>query len=100
MAKPICIIYFPENMQPANGRVDWIFDFARFLNGEQCSGEKWKQENYFKDYYWFCFYKHDIAAPEFKVFYEKNFIEIQYQELKEIITKSINDSNDKRTTLP
>lgn len=90
MAKPICIIYFPENYSsviPSNN--NWIYEYMGFLNGEGGKNSKWEKSDYFTDYYWFCFYKYDINAPEFQVFHEKDFTDIQYQELKEMITRNL-----------
>lgn len=90
MAKPICVIYFPENLAKSDSN-EWIFDYMRFLNGEKNinSKNKFEYSDYFTQYYWFCFHKEGINEPEFKVFYEKDFTEIQYKELKEIIENSL-----------
>lgn len=91
MAKPIAIIYFPDNM--GSPEKNWIYQYMAFLNGEKTEhgisfGEK---KDYWKDYYWFCFYDYDIDKPEIKVFYEKDFTDIQYNELKKLITQSLNE---------
>lgn len=90
MAKPICVIYFPETMQTTLGDRGWIYNYMRFLNGEK--DLPMKSSDYFTEYYWFCFYKYEIDAPEFEVFHEKDFTDIQYNELKELVLKSINDN--------
>lgn len=88
MAKPICIIYFPEKYS-ASIKKDWIYDYMKFLNAEKVENASWRYSEYFTEYYWFCFYKHDIDVPEFQVFHEKDFTDIQYQELKEMITRNL-----------
>jgi hypothetical protein len=87
MPKPICIIYFPENTIDGAGEGNWIYEYMRYLNGEQSNGnEKWEdRKDYWSDYYWFCFYKYDIQEPQIQVFHEKDFTEIQYKELKQLI---------------
>jgi hypothetical protein len=97
MAKPIAIIYFPDNFTVAGGRQNWIYEYMAYLNGEERGDNKiqWgERKDYWKDYYWFCFYDYDITKPEIKVFYEKDFTEIQYNELKELITQSLNEINN------
>lgn len=92
MAKPIAVIYFPENFQSA-GNSNWIYEYMRYLNGElPIDGEINFGDNgkYWTDYYWFCFPKRDILEPQLEVFHEKDFTEIQYEELKALIADSIN----------
>jgi len=92
MAKPIAIIYFPDGFISERLNHSWIYDYMSFLNGEDRDDAKVKWGNnkgYFSQHYWFCFYKMDIAEPEFKVFHEKDFTEIQYEELKQLITESL-----------
>ncbi len=88
MAKPICIIYFPDQFYPNRTR-RWIYDYMRFLNGDVDNDEALKESEYYKDYYWFCFYKIGINEPEFKVFYEKDFSEIKFEELKQLVLESV-----------
>ena len=89
MTKPICVIYFPESFIGDRER-SWIFDYMRYLNGEQDGIDgKMRPSNYWSDYYWFCFYKDGISEPELKVFYEKDFTEIQFNELKSLVMESI-----------
>jgi hypothetical protein len=95
MSKPICVIYFPFNYRDGISNESWIYDYARFLNG--ISDSKFQQNDYFKDYYWFCFYKYEIEEPEFKVFYEKDFNEIKYEELKKLIIENLCQKNYKTT---
>lgn len=90
MPKPICVIYFPHDF-PANGRKSWIYEYMRYLNGEQTDGSiKWDgRKEYWNEYYWFCFYKEEITEPELQVIHEKDFTEMQFQELKELVLSSI-----------
>ena len=89
-AKPICVIYFPDQFYMGRNQ-NWIYEYMRYLNGEQSDGSfNWgDRKDYWSDYYWFCFYKQDIDAPEFKVFHPKDFTPIQYQELKDLIMAEI-----------
>ena len=101
MAKPICIIYWPENFDSGgSGRRDWIYELMNALNGEETFRIKRMP---FPDYYWFCFYKEGITEPEFQTFYEKDFDEIKFEELKKIVLDaakkpqpipSVNPDND------
>lgn len=80
MAKPICVIYYNPEM---NGSMR--------INHNQIS-ESMQQK--MPDYYVFCvpsYQSVDGSAEqvEFKVFHEKDFTEIQYEELKKIIVSSI-----------
>jgi len=89
MAKPICVIYFPDLYTSVDHDRNWIYEYARFLNGEQNDGGRYQWDGHFTDYYWFCFYKNDITEPEFKVFHEKDFTPIKYEELKQLVLDSI-----------
>lgn len=93
MAKPIAIIYFPEEFYVGSGRRDWIYQYMHQLNGEPdaTTAIKPERKDYYTDYYWFCFYKGGITEPELKVFHEKDWTEIQQNELKQLIIKSINE---------
>lgn len=94
MAKPICVIYFPDHFVDGIAERNWIYEYMRFLNGDRDQEDKYKYRGFenFNDYHWFCFYKQGINEPELKVFYEKDFTEIQFEELKKLITDSIETS--------
>lgn len=95
MPKPIVIIYFPDQFVAGGSGRRWIYEYMRYLNGEEPNESAkvhWPQSDYWKDYYWFCFYKNDIQEPEFKIFHEKDFTEIQYNELKELINQSLKET--------
>ena len=89
MSKPIVVIYFPDNFMTGSGDSNWIYEYMQVLNGESPTNNKWYLTHDYTDYHWFCFYKYDIQEPELKVFYEKDFTEIQYQELKQLINEAI-----------
>lgn len=93
MAKPICVIYFPYSCFISHST---IYEIGAFLNGDDLNG-KLKKETKFTDYHWFVFYKSGITEPEFRVFYEKDFDEIKFEELKKLVLESVNqgDSTDK-----
>lgn len=88
--KPICVIYFPDSFY-TNKERHWIYEYMRYLNGEQSDGSiKWSdRKDYWNQYYWFCFYKQDITEPELQVFHPKDFTEANYQELKDLVMKEI-----------
>lgn len=83
MAKPICVIYYyPE------------------INGNRIDNSELNisMSKVMTDYYVFCVpsYRAEDGSQEsleFKVYHEKDFTEIQYAELKEIILNHINDNH-------
>lgn len=81
MAKPIAILYLNTGFTVTGSR-NGASTLMEILN------EKWV------DYYWLSFYKDDIDAPELKVFHEKDFTDIQYEELKQLVLDSINKANE------
>ncbi len=86
--KPIAVVYVNPNTLP---KEDGFWKVARNLVDDFSVN--------MPDYYWFVLPDYDATRIELEVFYEKNFTEIQYQELKEIIEESlkkqINDTRDK-----
>lgn len=86
MPKPIVVIYFPDTYDIGNTR-NWIYEYARAMNGEP--NNKFETDDRFLDYHWFCFYKNDIQEPEFKVFYDKDFDEIKFGELKKLVQDAV-----------
>jgi hypothetical protein len=85
-AKPICVIYLPEHWSFGNMDRDGASELMKALNGGFGNDDNRVQyTDYWKEYYWFCFTKYDIEAPEFKVFHAKDFTEIQFNELKDLI---------------
>lgn len=86
--KPICVIYLPDNFDLSDGRDMASNRLMSILNGWD---EKvvMDRRNYWEGYLWFCFPKLNIDAPEFQVFHPKDFTEIQYQELKDMVMKEL-----------
>ena len=72
MAKPIFLIGIPFSLV---GHVSKVQDFTN---------------KKFVDYYTLV-YAHGNQGIEFKCFYEKDFNEVKYEELKQIVKDSIND---------
>jgi len=87
MAKPIVVIYLPDSFSIRGERGGLAMQLMGILNG--FADEKYKSSDYWKDYYWFCFTKHGIGAQEFEVFYEKDFTDVKFEELKQIVLTSI-----------
>jgi len=87
MIKPIAVIYVPYNVVDSAGDFN-AWEFAIALNGEDNTKYVVNKELY-KDYLWFCFPTYD---KDFKieVFHPKDFTEVQYSELKDLITNEIN----------
>jgi hypothetical protein len=88
--KPICVIYLPPHFSMGY-ELDAAMELMIALNNGfgQPSDSTRHYTDYWKDYYWFCFTKYDIEAPEFKVFHCKDFTEIQFQELRDLILADI-----------
>lgn len=91
MAKPICVMYIPNSFEGSGWEPDVLM---RLLNGNFGHPEeqhpKYQITDYWSDYYWFCFYSHEIEVPEFKVFYDKDFTPINFEELKKYIESHFN----------
>ncbi len=83
MTKPICLIRVPDNMyQGKNGSVSSVWELIDAFN-----------ELFEHQYFVLCVPAKTITEQgDFKmeVFYEKNFTEIQYSELKEKINNYLN----------
>lgn len=96
-AKPICVIYLPlDFVLGGNNKYNAPLEMMKALNGNfGDSDNNVKYTDYWKDYYWFSFYKNEITEPEFKVFYVKDFTEIEMNELKGIVLNAINDTVNK-----
>jgi len=80
MAKPIAVVYLPEFLNAGAGKAGW--QLARELTEAY--------ELKMPDYYWFVILDFETLRVELKVFHEKDFTDIQYAELKQIIEDSIN----------
>lgn len=85
--KPIAIIYFPYDFSFGKGcKVISPLDLMQHFNG-------WQEQSNHREpiggYLWFCFFKESLTDPEFKVFHSKDFTEIEYNELKEMVLKEI-----------
>ncbi len=91
-AKPICVIYFPDAFYGDGIKRNWIYEYMRFLNGDSDGNDKIKyhsRQDYYKDYYWFCFYGHDIYEPRIEVFNVKDLSEVNFEELKAMVMEAI-----------
>ncbi len=88
--KPICVIYFPNQFYEKRDN-NWIYEYMRYLNGQQSDGDvKWdERKDYWNQYYWFCFYKDDITEPELQVLNAKDITPIQFEELEKLIKEAI-----------
>jgi hypothetical protein len=93
MPKPIVVMYIPEYFELGNGNRDAANELMTIFNG--WDNDKYKTSDYWSDYYWLVFKKHGIDAPELEVFYEKDFTEIKFQELKELVLQNIQEIKSK-----
>lgn len=83
-AKPIVVMYLPNHYEGSGWNAN---DIMHLLNGFDAG--KSTATDYWSQYYWFVFYNHEVEVPELKVFYEKDFTPIKFEELKAFITDSI-----------
>lgn len=78
MPKPIAIIRFPDGF-PITG------DDGEKISFKDCARTtEWLDKNK-PDYHWFVFISPDVTDIKFEVYYEKDFTEIQYEELKKLV---------------
>ena len=49
--------------------------------------------DFWKDYYWLVFPKQNIDEPQLQVFYEKDFTQIKFDELKKFIEDALAERN-------
>ena len=85
--QPICVIYLPNDY--SNSLPIRPLELMNELNG-------WKLDSPKKPlggYVWFSFYKDGITAPEFKVFYNKDWDKIEFEELKKSVIDSLKKCN-------
>ncbi len=90
MAKPICVIYFnPDSIIGGSDRRLSLRDMQESMS------------NKLKDYHVLCIpdYRNetnpDFGIIELKVFHEKDFTEIKYKELKELIMAALPELTEK-----
>ena len=84
MAKPIAVVYVPKDLGSGK-RTSWV-DCQMII-------EYFK--NTMPDYYWLAFPDYTLETIKLEVFHEKDFTEIQYSELLELVSqklKSIEES--------
>ena len=89
MIKPIAVLYIPNNVSESTGEQLRTWELAASFNGEDNTRYRVNKELY-KDYLWFCFPTDDNDFT-MEVFHPKDFTEIQYNELKQLITNEISN---------
>lgn len=85
--KPIVVMYIPSNLTKRTGEQVRTWELAASFNGEDNTIYNVNKELY-KDYLWFCFPTDDNEFT-MEVFHPKDLTEVQYSELKELITNEI-----------
>lgn len=76
--KPICVVYVPETI--SSSRSD-AWESCRVLMNQMDKDKP--------DYHWLVFVDPAAERVELKVFHPKDFTDIQYEELKLIMTDTI-----------
>lgn len=89
-AKPICVVKIDMSADFGGGTKPSLYNLYDAVNGK--IGD---------EYHVFVIpakidYENSVEPITFEVFYEKDFTEIQYQELKKIITDSIQQVQEKQ----
>jgi hypothetical protein len=84
MPKPIVVLYLPDNdyFGPETSPMDLMAVF-------NYDGGRIKMPPMFYDYLWFVFVNREIVAPELKVFHEKDYTQIQYDDLRKMLEEGI-----------
>lgn len=82
-AKPICVVYVSPD---GNG--------YRSVTWGDCIKMSEHHLKTMPDYHWFFILSNEYVDIEFKVFYEKDFSETKYEELKSIITNAIEQTKN------
>lgn len=83
--KPIAVVYVPQSAYGAGGRK---------LSWSDSHEIKQTFEKEMPDYYWLVLLDYDAPKIELKVFYEKDFTPIQYEELKSLIANAIEQTKN------
>ena len=77
-AKPICVIYInPDSLSGNKNFWETSRDYTKNLDETK------------PDYHWFVFPDYDAQKIEVNVFHQKDFTEVNYEELKSIINNKI-----------
>jgi len=88
-ARPICVMYFPKYFSfQESGEIVKPLNLMKEFNGWGHDGV-YNPRDGIGEYLWFAFFKEGITEPELQVFHEKDFTEIQYAELKELVLSNI-----------
>jgi hypothetical protein len=86
MIKPIAVIYIPYDSILSSSQTLDCWSIAASFNGVDPKYSMPRE--LYQDYLWFCFPTEENEV-KLEVFHPKDFTEIQYNELKELITKEI-----------
>jgi hypothetical protein len=84
MTKPIAVLYLPSDEY--FGPHTRVGDLVAAFNGYHPDIQ---MPSGFSDYLWFIFVNGELYVPELKVFHEKDFTEIQYEELRQMIEDGV-----------
>lgn len=86
--KPIVLMHIPTNLDIGDGKPASGVSLMNIFNGWD---EDKKPYSEFLDYLWLIFDKPHIEAPEIQVFHPKDFTEIQYNELKQLVEDKLKE---------
>jgi len=83
MAKPIALLNYPDAMFDVGDEERTAVDIIQILNKAM------------PDYYWLCFPNHNLKFPKLQVYFEKDFTNIEYDEIIEKINRKIDSLKPK-----
>ena len=84
MAKPIALFYYPDFMfDESNGERKGVSEIIQAFN------------KMMPDYYWLFFPNHNIKFPKLQVYFEKDFTDVEYDEIIEKINRKIDSLKPK-----
>lgn len=90
--KPIVLMHIPTNLDVGEGRPVSPVSLMNIFNGWD---EHRKPHADFLDYLWLVFDKPYLEAPEIQVFHPKDFTDIQYNELKNLVEEKLKELQSK-----
>lgn len=86
--KPIVVMYLPNHYGDSGWKAETVMTLLNGGYGDLFHPD-YTVTDYWTQYYWLCFYNHEIKVPELKVFYDKDFTPINFQELKVFIEEKL-----------
>ena len=91
-------MYLPRDFAfNPNDRRELAGEMMAILNGFENTPHV-KPTTYWMDYYWLVFHKDYITEPEIECFYEKDFTQVKFEELKSYIEDQLKKKDESTTS--